>query len=221
MVTKVSLTDKLYKIWEKEQLLAILSRVSKLDDITFVGEELERELTLTAAIQQKSCWGTFINNLLEKLASTPSDLTLPTLNLLSSNVVPWNIVLPEHNVDFVYLLVSTKIPNVYFIGEAQENRRELKPINSGNGATATRPIERRSWAILAFATGFNTEDSSSNITQRESLVSNMRTQFTSLGLNFTTVEWFETFKETTRTYADARDLISRVFILFGFTNITM
>ena len=210
IVTKVSLTDKHYKIWEKEQLLVLLSRVSKLDDITFVGEEHEIELTLTAAIQQKSCWGTFINDLLEKLASTPSDLTPPTLNLLSSNVVPWNIVLPEDNVGFVYLLISTKIPNAYCIGEALEIRRELKLINSGNGASETRPIERRPWAIVAFATGFNTEDSSGNNTQRKSLVSKMRTQFTSLGINFTTVELFETFKESTRTYADERDLNLRV-----------
>ena len=152
IVTKISVTESNYKIWEKEQLLVLLSRVSKLEDLTFVGSAEELQTTLTTIIQKQSCWNNFINNLLVKLALPPHNLTA-SMNLLSSNFLPWNIVLPADGTGFVYVLLSTKIANIFYIGESVCLRNSLREHNCGIGSKDTAPIERRPWALLTFATG--------------------------------------------------------------------
>ena len=72
-----------------------------------------------------------------------------------------------------------------------EIRWELKIINCGNEPIETRPSETRPWAILAFVTGHKTEDMCSNNTQRITVESIMRSKFSTLGLNFTTVKFFQ------------------------------
>ena len=123
IVTKISLTDPDYKIWEREQLLVLLSRVTKLEEITLIGNKTDIELTLSTIIQKKSCWTEFIDNFLSNL--TCNTQVARSLNLLTSHFSPWNIVLPEDEVGFVYLLISTKIPSVLFIGESVGLRRSL------------------------------------------------------------------------------------------------
>ena len=126
IVTKISLTESSYKIWEKEQLLVLLSRVSKLDDITFIGREDDLEATIASVLQKPSCWSNYIQNLLDKIVSVPNAHAALTLDLLSSNFVAWNVILPEDDIGFVFLLVSRKITHVYYIGETIGIRRELK-----------------------------------------------------------------------------------------------
>ena len=153
IVTKVSSTDKNYKIWEKEQLLVLLSRVSRLDDLTFVGTAEDLERTLIEVIQRQSCWCDFISNFLSQMTQPASTNQPTTMNLLTSNFMPWNVVLPSDDTGFVYILLSTKLANVFYIGETINLRQSLREHNSGHGDESTRPIERRPWAMLAFITG--------------------------------------------------------------------
>ena len=105
---------------------------------------------------------------MNKLVPSPFAQVANTIDLLTSNFVPWNIVLPQDNTGFVFLLA-----HMFFIEEAIGLRRESKEINCGNGALATRPIERRPWAVPAFVTDFTTDNMIANADERKSLGSSM------------------------------------------------
>ena len=210
IVTKISLSDKHFKIWDKEQLLVLLSRVSKLQDITFVGNESDLHSTLVTIIQQESCYTNYINNLLSKLAAAPSNSSSSSINVLTTNYLPWNVVLPEDETGFVYLLVSTKMPNVFYIGETDNIRRSLRQHNCGNGASATRPIERRPWGVLALATGFSTSNMAINEQQRKRLESTLNYKCSTIGPNVTSRIIFSMFEECAKRFADTNDLVINV-----------
>ena len=204
IVTKISLTDPDYKIWEKEQLLVLLSRVTKLDEITFIGNKTDIETTLSTIIQKKNCWTDFIDNFLSKLTT---DNQLPgTLNLLASHFSPWNIILPEDEVGFVYLLISTKIAGVFFIGETVGLRKCLKAINSGYGPEKTRPIERRPWGLLAFVSGFTTGNLLTNARQRKFLEATLIYETSLLGLNITTESIYRLFEKSAKSFGKINQL---------------
>ena len=206
IITKISLSENNYKIWEKEQLLVLMSRVSKLDDITLVGNKEDLILTIAAVLQKESCWSKFINELLEKLVSPSSPQDTHTLNLQTTDFVPWNVLLPRDSTGFVYLLISTKISNCFYIGECLDLRLELKSCNCGNGAEQTRPIERRPWAIIGFVTGFNTEHYTSNFNQRKILKSKLEYAASSLGVNVNKVAMFNLFQNCSREFANQKEL---------------
>ena len=209
IVSKVSLNESSYKIWEKEQLLVLLSRVSKLEDITFIGTESDLLATLTAVIQKESCWSHFINSLLLTLAS-PTTTHTSTFNVLTTNFQPWNIVLPDDNTGFVYILVSTKITNVFYIGETVCLRRRLREHNSGQGAESTRPIERRPWAVLAFVTGFCTTNMLTNMRQRKELERTLNYQASLIGPNIAVPSIFRVIQDCVVSYSSANELNLKV-----------
>ena len=88
--------------------------------------EDDLEATIASVLQKPSCWSNYIQNLLDKIVSVPNAHAALTLDLLSSNFVAWNVILPEDDIGFVFLLVSRKITHVYYIGETIGIRRELK-----------------------------------------------------------------------------------------------
>ena len=169
-IIKICPTETHFNIWEKEQLLVLLSQVCYFQAITFIGNERDLHSTLVSITQQESCWTDYINNLITTLAAAPSTQSSPVINVLTTNYFPWNIVLPGGETGFVYLLVSTKIPNAFYIGETDNIRRSLKH-NCANGASATRPIEKRPWDDIAFATGLPTSNIAINAQQRKRLES--------------------------------------------------
>ena len=123
---------------------------------------------------------------------------------------PWNVVLPEDNTGFVYLLLSTKIANAFYIGEAINLRQSLRDHNCRRGTEATRPIERRPWAVLAFATGFDTQNKRLNEHQRKDLESSINYRARTVGPNVTSNVVFELFRENVERFAVAYGLILNV-----------
>ena len=202
IVTKISSTDSDYKLWEKEQLLVLLSRVSKLEEITFIGEKADIEATLCTIIQKQNCWSEFIENFLTRLTPSSNPNSTASLNLTTTCFSPWNTVLPADETGFVYLLTSTKIASAFFIGETVGLRKCLKEINCGYGPDSTRPIERRPWALLAFATGFTTENMMTNARQRKSLEATMTHKAAQLGPNVSSVSVFQIFNDCAKCFGD-------------------
>ena len=201
ITTKISLTENNYKIWEKEQLLVLLSRVRRIEEITIVGDKVDIENTICAIVQKQSCWSQFISNFLAKIGFSQRSYSSTTLNLLATQFQPWNIVLPEQETGFVYLLLSTKRSNSFYIGETVNLRKSLREHNSGYGPDATRPIDRRPWAVYAFVTGFATHDFSCNRSQRKQLESVLVYKTRCLGPNVTALEVFHVFEENCDRYA--------------------
>ena len=113
IVTKTSLTDAACKLWEKEQLMVILSRMSKLGEYTFIGDQSDIDATLCTIIQKQNCWNDFIDNFSSRLTSSPNTNSTVSLNLRTTNFLSWNIVLPADETVFVYLLISTKIDSFF------------------------------------------------------------------------------------------------------------
>ena len=212
IITKISLTDCNYEIWEKEQLLVLLSRVRKMEEITFVGNKVDIENTLTTAIQKKSCWSEFINNFLSKISCSQGSHSSTTLDVLSTQFQPLNIVLLEGETGFVYLLLSTKIPIFFYFGETVDIRKRLREHNTGYGPIATSPIERRPFAVYAFITGFTTHNLSSNQDQRKRLESVIQYKTSLLSANLTASDVFRVFEENCNNFALENELNLKIIL---------
>ena len=92
----------------------------------------------------------------------------------STQFQPKNIVLPEDDVRFVYLLISTKKLNLFYVGETVCLTKSLREHHCGYGLGETQHIQRRPWAVPAFMTGFTTHNMNCNRGQRKQLESIMQ-----------------------------------------------
>ena len=134
-----------------------------------------------------------------------STSNLHTFNLTTTLFEPWNVVLPEDNTGIVYLLLSTKSTKAFHIGESINLHESLREYSCGRGTEATRPIKRRPWAVLAFATGFDTQKRL-NEHQRKELESSINYRAERIGPNVTSNAVFELFRECVERFAVAYGL---------------
>jgi len=151
IATQISVASSAYTLWEKEQLIVLVSRVRSLDHITFVGTLNDTLLAIRKLLKQKSDLATWIDKRIE------------TLNLLQDNYNPileavprlgGSLVtcqLPPHSGGFLYIICSVKVRD-YHINESTSIRRDLAYFNGT--LTTPRFAHGRPWAVVAYATNF-------------------------------------------------------------------
>ena len=169
VVTRIDCFDRAYCLWEKEQLYVLVSRVQNLKDLTFLGD---RETTLTSIkrlLGQTAQWDEYT----EKLVETACNQETVVFDLAkTSPFKPRKVEVPNGDVGFVYLLVSTKDVSVSYVGETSNIKLRLREHNSGDGSFLTNKKHLRPWGVLCFATDFS-DDESNNRIERKRLESNI------------------------------------------------
>ena len=167
IATQLSLTHKQYRLWEREQLLVLLSRVHSLDDITFVSQDPDD--TLSAIMQlllQPSRWAAHVDVVLNALDC--HNIGPRVVRHQLSPLPSGDHTFPDVNVGFVYMLVSSRNCTYAYVGETCNIRRRLQEHNSGHGARFTQDPYLRPWALMALVTGFpGPVDSPENIHARK------------------------------------------------------
>ena len=165
VVTKINFNEKEYCLWQREQLYVIVSRVHRLEDITFIGNKEETLESISLLLSSGNQWDEYTTSLVNT-ACNCSDFSFDLTKL--SIYRPMKISLPDRCCGFLYVIVSTKIVNTFYIGETRDLRRRLHEHNSGKGAAFTSNPDYQPWGLLCYVCGFD-DDESLNKEQRKVL----------------------------------------------------
>ena len=156
VITKVSLLERKYSLWEKEQIYVLVSRVRSLSNVTFVGEKCDTLEAIKAVLMINTQWSRYIDHFLDQIVQRTA--ITPVFEIAKTEFEPYCIEIPRHSVGYVYLLISRVVEHCIYVGETENLRRRLKEHNSGMGASFTNVPERRPWAVFSFITGFENID---------------------------------------------------------------
>jgi len=162
LVTRVTLTtDSQYFLWEREQVVVLLSRTFFAKRIYFVGDPKETSAALAQLLCKQSQYSEYIHHLLRQLAGRSQHRAIPLVDLSLHPLRQADIELPQDSSGYVYILLSIKDKCTTYIGQTQNLVTRLKQHNSGYGSVQTANPALRPWALLAFVSGFD-----GNVTKR-------------------------------------------------------
>ena len=165
LATQIATTEpserSMFKLWEKNQLLVLISRVKELKHLTFVGSKSATLKSIEAICSNISQWDYFIHNFVESLANQNSSLDVTTFPISHHVYAMSRQTLPEDNCATVYCFMSLK-DETLSIGRCQNIRKELEQANSYCADSPQSTVSRKPWALLcaAFEPSNSTTDSS-------------------------------------------------------------
>jgi hypothetical protein len=168
IATQISTQQRKYRLWEREQLLVLISRVPSLDNIMFVTEDPNDTLmAIKKLVHQIPPWMKHIQNVLTALDVTSNISTITHYD--NPQPPPTDVShLPTSNLGFVYMLVSTTNRNFAYVGETANVHRRLLQHNSSHGSQFTNNPHLRPWTCFIFVHRFpGTGNEQCNITARK------------------------------------------------------
>ena len=165
MATEISLSHTNFKMWDKGQMVVILSRTKKAQDSIFVGDKHDTLAALKHLLTRKTQWTDYMDDVLElitvknPISQEVSPATTQTSRrIMNPSSFPYRIcdvILPQCNTGYVYMLLSMKDTNYTYIGKTLSIRRRIQEHNSGTGSTSTEPLHLRPYALFAYICGFD------------------------------------------------------------------
>ena len=156
IATEVSSHDSNYKLWDKAQVVVIMSRTRYAKDIIFVGNKASTLTALANLIQMKTQWQEYMEAVLSMISSNCSTSNNP--KYIVYHDYPFEIKdspLPVCKTGYVYMILSTKDHNQNYIGQTMNLGRRLNEHNSGYGSAFTNQICYRPWFLFAYVVGFD------------------------------------------------------------------
>jgi predicted GIY-YIG superfamily endonuclease len=160
MATEVNVRGSGNQLWEKGQVVVLVSRTKCCKDLIFVGNQETTLEVIAELIQVRSQYDQYIEHVLQVLSNQGNPTTAldqhrvidDRHHFLRSNDIP----LPEAGTGCCYLLVSTKNFHVTYIGQTMRAlATRLREHNEGQGSAQTKPQTLRPWGLLAFVAGFD------------------------------------------------------------------
>jgi predicted GIY-YIG superfamily endonuclease len=153
VVTKLTLDDPDYTLWENNMLVVLISRTERLKDLGFVGDRSTTRKALVAAAMIRSPYKRHVNERLRAL----DIMTDEPRRIITNEFHPYcprQVIVPDTDGGFVYLLVSGKEHNVTYIGQTCNLVRRIREHNNGYGSVITNNVKLMPWLLLAFISGF-------------------------------------------------------------------
>ena len=132
IATEVSNDVQSFKLWDKAQVVVLLSRTKFAKDIIFVGHKENTLKALCNLIQMKTQWQEYMESVLSMICMNESIEHFKP-RYMSFNSYPFQIkdlALPVCNTGYVYMIVSTKDMNQNYIGQTMNLGRRLKVARS-------------------------------------------------------------------------------------------
>jgi hypothetical protein len=150
--TKISHTKGPYQIWQKQLFYVLVSRIEYLQNLLFVGNKQECLETIRHILHFRDRTTEYIAKMLIHLNILSSSVSTDP-NFTISNFKP-----AEYKVACVYLIVSSKKPNYWKVGQTENFSRRLSQHNSVQGGSrGTREISLKPFVPGAMITGFHSE----------------------------------------------------------------
>lgn len=167
VVTKVTntLEDSDYNLWDKEQVVVLLSRTNFAKNIIFVGDRIATSKALSALLKKRSQYTEYTNLMLTTLSNTASESRL--LSSMNLDLFPFRTIdfeIPTNSSGYVYLLQSRN-PLMNFqtyIGETKNLVCRVRQHNQLRGSNSTRNPLLLPLALICFITGFSGSTSSTS-----------------------------------------------------------
>ena len=160
MATEISLANPDFNIWDKGQLIVILTRTKKAKDTMFVGNKQDTPDALKNLLLSRMQWTDYIEHILRIVTVNEENPTTNVVRTMSQNNYPFrisDISLPSCATGFVYFLLSIKDKSFTYIGSTICIRERLPQHNSGFGSFETCPINLRPYALMAYICGSRLE----------------------------------------------------------------
>ena len=157
VVTRVTsfVEDPAYALWEKEQIVVLLSRTNFAVDLIFVGDKEKTSAALASLLLKSSQFSSFTEYMLKKVCGqTRIEPIVPVIEQKHHPFRSKDIDLPKGNVGFVYMLLSMKDFQTFYIGQTKDLSTRLRSHNAGFGSSSTCSEFLRPWAIFGYITGF-------------------------------------------------------------------
>ena len=168
IATQISSQQRKYRLWERDQLLVLISRVKHLDNIILVTHDRNDTIMgIRKLLQNTPQWLHHIKNILSALDSTTTSATIqhthdpypPTIRMQQ---------LPDSSIGFVYMLVSHTHRNFAYVGETACIQRRLQQHNSSHGSNFTNNPQLRPWMCFVLVYRFpENGDHQANINARK------------------------------------------------------
>ena len=158
MASEISHSDPNFGLWDRGQLVVIISRTRLPSKTIFVGCKEQTLDTLRSVLLRKTQWTDHISDILE-IITVNGNPSSP--RVLTHDNFPFRIrdaTLPNDNSGIVYMLISLRRRTFTYIGKTKHPRRRLQNHNSGYGASATEPCHLRPFAVMAYIAGFDGND---------------------------------------------------------------
>ena len=155
LATELSTTNRDLKLWQREQLAVLISRVSHLDDIIFVGSKEETAAAIKQILSGSTMWDSLVDMYIKTLNIAEYSDTARHVILDTHPYLPMYRELPAAAHGLVYMLASLSTPNRHYIGQTMDLKKALREHNTGYGAESTRNTRLHPWGVYAFVHGFD------------------------------------------------------------------
>ena len=164
IATQLSASDPTFALWEREQLLVMLSRVRSLQNMHFVGAANDTERNIRKLLTAFEPIVEYIDDALNRFNVVGRQnvlIPIPPLPRICSRYSE----IPNGSVGFVCLLLSVRDPTKYLIREAECIRTLLRVYNGT--LCPDEAYHNKPWTVAAFVCGFvNDGNNRANILQR-------------------------------------------------------
>ena len=161
MATEISLCNSNFNMWDKGQMIVILSRTKYAKDTIFVGDKNDTLAALKNLLTRKTQWTDYMEEVLQLITVGVNTHVLPARRVMTQATFPYRICdvsLPQCNTGYVYMLMSVNDHNYSYIGKTLSIRRRIQQHNSGVGSVSTEPLHLRPYALFAYICGFDSRN---------------------------------------------------------------
>jgi hypothetical protein len=132
MATEISEEDSNYTLWDKGQLVVILSRTKKARDTIFVGNKHDTLNALKSILMKKTQWCEYMDKVLDVITLNANSSSImnerqPIQQLHNFECYPfriYDISLPQYQTGFVYIfnVTTTKEVCLYWSNKMFEKK---------------------------------------------------------------------------------------------------
>ena len=159
MASKISHANPDFGLWDRGQLVVIISRTRLPQCTIFVGSKSDTLATLCSILLKFTQWTDYISDILDIITVNRDESR--NERILHHQNFPFRIkdmTLPDDNSGIVYMLNSLHKRTYTYIGKTKNPRRRLKNHNSGYRSSSTEPIQYHPFVVLAYIAGFQKND---------------------------------------------------------------
>ena len=158
VITKVDGSDK-YKLFQREQVVVLLSRTHFAKDIYFVGDPGDTARYLWEALNERSTYDAYLDYLMKQLTNKATtgqyhnEINLPAFHPCR----PIDCGMPQDSSGYVYILASVHknyVGKATYIGETTNLISRYRKHLDGTATEQTADPAMRPWVMLAYISGF-------------------------------------------------------------------
>ena len=166
IATTISTDNRNFSMWDKGQLLVLISRTKEARNTIFVGEKDETLKALESILKTRTQWTDYMENVLKCVTINREQATMSQLEdserydaaVLNHSTYPYRICdisLPIDCSGYVYMLISLRSHDFVYIGKTKDLNARLRSHQSGYGSRQSQPEHLRPYAYFAYICGFN------------------------------------------------------------------